>query len=180
MHSRGATAHAALEAAEDNIPLSTEIPVAHAVAVPASHDAPHKHRILGLPQLPPTSTRQVLLEPLLLGAVQREADQLGSACRNVVAAPVQDRGYQLLEEELSGLLGVCSGEVKGLGETRPRQGAEQQGQGLGPAKDRLNGVVVGEGEGVVAILGILDECCDYVVGELGSQGGVCEILERML
>ena len=41
-------------------------------------------------------------------------------------------------------------------------------------------MIIGEGEGVIAILGILDEGCDYVVGKFRSQGGVCEILERML
>ena len=121
------TAHTALEAAQNHVPLSAEIPVAHAIRVPASHDAPHEHRILGLSQLPPTSTRQIFLEPQLLGAVKGQADQLGRPCRNVVAAPVQDRGYQLLEEELSGLLGVCSGEVKGLGETCSCQRSKEEG-----------------------------------------------------
>lgn len=113
------TAHAALEAAQDDVPLSTEVPVAHAICVPTSHDAPHEYRILGFSQLPPTSTRQVILEPQLLGAVQGQADQLGSSCRNVVAAAVQDRSYQLLKQQLPSLLGVRSGEVEGLGEARP-------------------------------------------------------------
>lgn len=126
-HSCRATAHAALEAAQDDVPLPTEVPVADTVAVPTSHDAPHEHRILGLSQLPSTSIRQVFFEPTLLGAVKGQADQLGRSCRNVVAAAVQDRGYQLLEQELSCLLGVCAGEVESLGETRPCQSPEEEG-----------------------------------------------------
>lgn len=93
-----------------------------------------------------------------------------------MAAAVKDRSYQLLEQELSSLLRVRAGEVESLGETRSCQSSEEEGQGLRPAKDGLDGVVIGEGEGVVAVLGVLNECCDYVVCEFGSEGRVCEIL----
>lgn len=41
-------------------------------------------------------------------------------------------------------------------------------------------MVIGKGEGVVAVLSILDEGRDYIVREFGCQGGVCEILESTL
>lgn len=157
VHLGRATAHAAFEASQDDVPLSAEVPVPQALGVPASHDTPHEHRVLGLSQLPPVSTRQVFFEPLLLGAVQGQADQLGSSCRNVVAAAVEDGGYQLLKQKLPCLLGVCLGEVEGLCEARSRQSSEEEGQGLGLAQDRLDSMVIGEGEGVFAVLGILDE-----------------------
>lgn len=97
VHSCHTAAHATFEATQDNVPLPTEIPVTDAIGMPASHDTPHEHRVLGFSQLPPVPICQVFLEPLLLGAVQRQADELRSPCCNVVAAAIEDRGYQLLK-----------------------------------------------------------------------------------
>lgn len=74
------------------------------------------------------------------------------------------------------MLGVGSGEVEGLYQACPGHRFEEMFQRRRVIKDGLDGVVVGKREGVVVILGILDEGSDDVVRELMGERGMGEVL----
>lgn len=148
---------------------------------PPCHHRPHlRHhaRVLALAPLP---DRQKLVQPPLLVARQRRADQLLAAAPDAPLGRVQHGRHEPLKQLLARRRGVRAREVERLDDGGARQCAKEQVEGFGGLEDGLCGVVVGEQEGEVgAVGGVADEGRGDFVGEFGGEGGVGEVFEGEL
>lgn len=148
-------------------------------ARPSRDDLPHLGEGPGVLGLAAVAGRDEVVEPLLLGARQRQADELPAARADRLGV-LQHRRHQPLKQQLPRALRVPARKVERLRHARARQRPEQQLERLRRPQHRLRRVVVRQRQAVVVRLGVPHQDRDDVVGEFRGEGRVREVLEGKL
>jgi len=160
-------------------PLASAFYSAHVRKSIARNHA-NQQRVLGPSQAPPFALGEVLFEPRLLRRVERHEGQLRDLTRLVTLAAVEHTANPSPEQLLARVLWMRAGEQQRLSRVCPYHGVEEQLQGQRRLQNRLHGVIVRQREAVVVSFRVSDEGDNNVVCEIGRQGWMRHVLERVL